>query len=413
MIEALRGKRVALVHHWLMSMRGGEKTLEAIARLIPDAPIFTMLANVEALSDELRCRQIRTSFLQRLPGAKALHRRFLPLYPAAARSLDATGFDVVVCSDASVAKGIRTSPDALIICYCHSPMRYVWDLYDEYRARTGFLQRAVLAALVPRLREWDRRAADRVTAFVANSHHVAGRIARHYGRKSVTIYPPVRQFGLTERRPEDFYLVLGEQVEYKRSDLAVEACRRLGRKLVVIGDGPMLPELRKRSDGNIRFLGWQPDAAVRDCLSRCRAVLFCGQEDFGMVPVEAQSMGRPVIAYNAGGAAETVVNGSTGILFDSQSVEAVSEAILKFERSDGTWSGAELVASAARFSEAVFDREFTDFVTWCVRTYEAGGAAAVRHTIEAAVPEPRTWADFSAEAQAAVGAETGHGAVDR
>jgi glycosyltransferase involved in cell wall biosynthesis len=275
-------------------------------------------------------------------------------------------------------------------------MRYVWDLYEDYRSRSGLLGWAALGATVNKLRAWDRKAADGVTIFVANSRHVARRIERHYGRKSVTIYPPVEQLGVPDREPEDFYLVLGELVEYKRADLAVEACRRLGRKLVVIGDGPMLPVLRKRGGGDVRFLGWQSDEAVGDYLARCRAVLFCGQEDFGMVPVEAQSVGRPVIAYNAGGACETVVHNRTGILFDQQTPECLAEAIRTFEARTEAWDPQDLANQAAKFSPQVFDRQFADFITWAVQQWQQAGPPSVRDAIETAATEPLTWPEFQA-----------------
>jgi len=270
-------------------------------------------------------------------------------------------------------------------------MRYVWDLYDEYCRRVGVLRRMALKATAGRLRKWDRDAAQSVAAFVANSNHVADRIARHYGRRSVTVYPPVEQFGLSRNAPEDFYLVVGEHVEYKRPDLAVDACRRLGRKLVVIGDGPLLAALKKHADRNIRILGWQDDEVVRDYLSRCRAVLFCGQEDFGMVPVEAQSMGRPVIAYNAGGATETVVHHRTGILFDAQTPDAVADAILELEEAGDLLSPAAIADHAARFSVDVFKRDFGDFVTWCVDRWTLGGPDAVRKYLETEIDLPVTW----------------------
>jgi len=384
MMEALQGRRVALAHHWLLAMRGGEKVLEAIASLVPDAPIYTLLADASSLSPQLRARPIHTSFLQKVPGAVRAHRYWLAAFPLAAESLDCTRFDVVICSDAAVAKGVRCRPDALKLCYCHSPMRYAWDLQREYVRSLPAPVGLALVLVGPYLRRWDRNAAQRVDAFVANSEHVRRRIARHYGRPSVVIHPPVDvPAWLQPQAREDFYLVVAEQVEYKRTDLAIEACNRLGRRLKVIGDGPLRERMARLAGPSVEVLGWQPDPVVRDHFARCRALLFCGEEDFGIVPVEAMGFGTPVIAYAAGGALETVLDGQTGLLFRRQVVDDVVAAIRRFEACEACFEPERIHRHAQAFRPARFADRFSRFVGSCLEAYDIGGRREVRRRLEA------------------------------
>jgi glycosyltransferase involved in cell wall biosynthesis len=384
MIDGLQDRRVALAHHWLIAMRGGEKTLNEIAGLIEEAPIFALLADPDRLGGELRRRPIHTSFLQRLPVLRRRHRFLLPLMPRAADAMDLTDYDVVICSDAAVAKGFHCRPDALKICYCHSPMRYVWDLYEDYRREAGWLGGMVLSRSVDRLRQWDRAAAGTVSAFVANSDCVRDRIRRAYDCPSTVIYPPVavaKEAASSE--PEDFYLVVSELIGYKRTDLAVRACTRLGRPLVVIGDGPQRRELRDMAGPTVTMMGYQPDSVVDDHMRRCHALLFCGEEDFGLVPVEVQGHGRPVIAFGRGGACETVLDGDTGLFFPEQSVEAVIETIERFERlSDRLWTSERIHRHARQFDTARFCSRFSRFVRWCLGHHDRGGPEAVRQAME-------------------------------
>lgn len=376
-------KSVALAHHWLVGMRGGEKVLAALAEMFPEAPIYTLVARPKQLDAVLRERRIETSWLQRLAWIPNVQRKALPLLPAAARSLDATGHDVVICSDAAIVKAIRTRPEALKLCYCHSPMRYLYDLYAAYRARAGFVDRLGLSLFAGRVRRADQAAAESVTGFIANSRCVAERIRRCYGRGSVVIYPPVdTDFPEPLNTPEDFYLVVGEHVSYKRNDLAIAACNRLQRRLIVIGSGPLLGAARRLAGPTVQVPGWQSDDVVRDHLRRCRALLFCGEEDFGIVPVEAQAAGRPVIAYGAGGATETVVDGATGLFFREQRPEAVAAAIERFETCRTLRAPVDIQAHAAQFSAARFRDEFNRFYTWCLELYRAGGAQRVRTAVE-------------------------------
>ncbi len=386
MDSRLTRRRVALSHHWLTGMRGGEKTLLHMARLVGDAPVYTLVANPDRLDEELRRRPIHTSLLARLPWLGKRYRRALLLMPLAAGRMDLRDYDVVVCSDAAVAKGMRSRPDALKICYCHSPMRYVWDMYPQYRREAGLLGGLVLGASVNRLRRWDRAAAGTVSAFVANSFNVRNRIRRNYGRASVVIYPPA---DLGEppsgeaAEPEDFYLVVSELVGYKRVDLAVEVCSRTGRRLIVIGDGPQLRKLHDLAGPSVELMGYQSDEVVRDHMRRCRALLFCGEEDFGLTPVEAQSYGRPVIAFGRGGACETVLNERTGLWFNQPTLESLMRALDRFERHpERLWPPEQIAEHARQFSAERFRRRFEQFLSWCLDEYEAGGAERVRREME-------------------------------
>jgi glycosyltransferase involved in cell wall biosynthesis len=362
----LNDLRVAIAHHWFAYMRGGEKVAEAIGEVFPDAPLYALMADRGVMTPSLLRHPLRTSFLQTLTHISGSHRHWLPLFPRAAESLDATEFDLVICSDAATMKGIRTRCDAIKVCYCHSPMRYVWEQTEDYLDNAALARRVGLKLFSRRLRQWDHAAAQTVSVFIANSKHTADRIQRCYGRAATVIHPPVRtNFPPPLPEPGDFYLVVGEQVEYKRNDLAVEACLRLRRNLVVIGDGPVLRRLRAMADevgSMIVFLGRQPDEVLRDCYRRCRALLFCGQEDFGIVPLEAMAAGRPVIAYGRGGALETVVPGETGVLFDSQDPACAVDAIERFESQEAEFAPERIQRHARQFSYEAFHKDFGAFL---------------------------------------------------
>ncbi len=343
-----------LTHHWLVRRRGGEKVLEALCELLPDSPIYTLVHDPEGAGADWP--EVRTSFLQRIPGGRRHYAKLLPLMPLAARRLRLPPVDLVVCSDAAIAKAMRPDPRSKVVCYCHSPMRYVWDLAETYRASVPWLLRPFWKRTAARLRAADRQAAERVDLFVANSRHVGDRIRRHYGRDSVVVHPPVDlpPAPATGTR-EDFYLCVGHHVPYKRLDLAVAACRRLKRKLVVIGNGPVVARLRGTQDQSVSFLGYQPDDVLRDHYRRAKALLFPGEEDFGIVPVEAIAHGCPVIAYGVGGASETVADGQTGVLFEQQTVESLAAAM---ERADSlTFESGAMHVHTQRFSRARFLRE--------------------------------------------------------
>lgn len=306
--------RVAIIHYWLVGMRGGEKVLEALCRMYPEADIFTHVAVPEVLSEDLRRHTIRTSFIAKLPRAARMYKSYLPLMPLALEQLDLKGYDLIISSESGPAKGIIPPEGAVHLCYCHSPMRYIWNMYHDYRRTAGPLARVAMPLLTHYLRTWDESSAARVDRFVANSSTVAGRIRRYYRRKSTIVHPPVDVSAFAPVAPDlvgDYYLMVGELVRYKRPDIAVRAFNATKRRLVVIGGGEMLAELRALAGPTVQVLGSQPFAALRHHYARARALIFPGEEDFGIVPVEAMASGRPVIAYGRGGATETVVAGRT------------------------------------------------------------------------------------------------------
>lgn len=341
---------------------------ECIASLFPDAEIFTLLADSPGIPEGLQGRRLHTSFLQKVPFAKSHHRHMMPFYPAATEGLDLCGFDLVISSDSGPMKGVRVDAGAVHICYCHSPMRYLYDGYQAYRTQMGPLTRAVFSATAGKLRNWDIRAAQRVTHFIANSKYVAERIRRCYGRESVVIHPPIDFQYARIAKPGQHYLCAGRLVAYKRTELMIEACARLGRKLRIAGAGPEEARLRKLAgSADVTFLGEMATDALWQEYAECNALLFAADEDFGMVPLEAQACGRPVIAYGKGGSLETVRglgDARTGIYFGEQTVEALMEGILQFEAAAaaGVFDSAGIQSWAAEFATPVFLRRLREFV---------------------------------------------------
>jgi glycosyltransferase involved in cell wall biosynthesis len=364
---------VALVHDWLTGMRGGERCLEVFCELFPDADLYTLLHVRGSVSRAIEQRRIITSFIQRLPDAARHYRSYLPLFPAAIRALDLRGYDLVLSSSHAVAKSVRVPRGALHVCYCFTPMRYVWDLYDDYfGARAGRLTRLVMPPVAAALRRWDRRTAAGVHHFVGISHFIADRIRRCYGRDAEVIYPPVdvARFRL-EEKPETYYLVVSALAPYKRVGLAVEAATRLGRRLVVVGTGPEETRLRATAGPTVEFLGWKDDAEVAELYARCRALLFPTVEDFGITPLEAMAAGRPVIALGQGGALETVVppGGAappTGLLFPRQTVDDLVEAMLRFETGVVAFEPKALRRHAETFDRPVFKERIEAYLTACL-----------------------------------------------
>jgi glycosyltransferase involved in cell wall biosynthesis len=350
--------RVALVHDWLTGMRGGERCLEVFCELFPAADLFTLVHLPGRVSPSIENRKIVTSFVQRLPGSATRHRAYLPLFPAAVARFDLTGYDLVLSASHCVAKSARPIGKALHVCYCFTPMRYVWDLYPEYvRGRAA---RLVFGPVAAALRAWDRRTAARVHRFAAISDFVAERIRRCYERPADVLHPPVdtARFRVADT-PGEFYLVVSALVPYKRVDLAVDAARRLGRRLLVVGSGPEAARLRARAPDGVEFLGWRGDAEVADLYTRCRAILFPGVEDFGIVPLEALASGRPVIAFGRGGVRETVAplggeGPPTGVFFEQQTVDDLVAAIERFEACEDSFEPKVLRRAAERFDRVSF-----------------------------------------------------------
>jgi glycosyltransferase involved in cell wall biosynthesis len=368
-MEAKSTPRVALVHDWLTGMRGGEKCLEVLCERWPEAPLFTLLYKRGAVAPVIADRPIHTSLLGCLPRVERYYRYLLPLMPLAARwRLPAC--DLVVSLSHCVAKAACPPPGVPHLCYCFTPMRYAWHMRQSYFAgqRRG-LKAQLVEQLLAQLRRWDRASAARVTHFVAISQTVCRRIAECYDRDSRVIYPPVdTDFYTPGAGPrEDHYLVVSAFAPYKRIDLAVAACRQLGRRLVVIGNGQLEQQLLALAGPEVQLLGWQSDAVIRDHLRRCRALLFPGEEDFGIVPVEAQACGTPVIAFGRGGATETVVTGSarqepTGVLFAEQTPECLADAIACFEKEERHFVLQAARRNALRFNRRRFAEEIFGYV---------------------------------------------------
>ncbi|MDR3448539.1 MAG: glycosyltransferase [Alphaproteobacteria bacterium] len=350
--------KVAIIHYWLIGMRGGEKVVEALCRMFPEADIFTHIYSPDKVSDVIRGHRVTTSFVSSLPRAKRNYQSYLPLMPLALEQLDLRGYDLIISSESGPAKGIVAPVDALHVCYCHSPMRYIWNMFHEYRERSGGFTKLVMPPLSHYIRTWDAVSSDRVHHFVANSQNVSRRLRAYYRRDADVIYPPVETSAFQIARPnelQDFYLMAGELVAYKRPDLAIEAFNRTGRRLVVVGGGEMLAELRAMAEPNVVLLGSQPFSVLRQLYSQCRGLIFPGEEDFGIVPVEAMSSGRPVVAFGKGGALETVVDGLTGVFFKEQTVDSMIDAIERLEQMD--LAPARIAEHARQFDTEVFMRQ--------------------------------------------------------
>ncbi|HEV2352019.1 MAG TPA: glycosyltransferase [Terriglobia bacterium] len=356
--------KTALVHHWLVTQRGGESVFDAILEIFPGAPVVTLVYDHRWSSSSLRERTVRTSFIQKFPRAHRWYPYYLPLFPWATQCLDLSDFQIVISSDAATMKGVRTAPGALHICYCHTPMRYVWSGYDDYARQLGTLGSVLFPWMAERLRRWDFAAAQRVTRFVANSQAVASRIRRFYGRESTVIYPPVdTEYFVPDpqaRRSGDYYVLVSQLVPYKRADLVIDAFNRTGRRLVVIGEGSERRNLEHQAGPNVKILGPQPRDVIRRHLQSCRGFIFAGEEDFGIVMAEALACGAPVLAFGRGGAAEIVEDGKTGILFEEQRVDSLLEGLSKLEGI--RFDPDELRHSVLRFSRDRFVNEFSRLV---------------------------------------------------
>jgi glycosyltransferase involved in cell wall biosynthesis len=351
--------KVAIVHYWLVGMRGGEKVLESLCDMYPEADIFTHVYVPERISQRINSHKVRTTFINRLPFASRLYQNYLMLMPMALEQLDLRAYDLVISSESGPAKGVITHPGTLHVCYCHTPMRYLWSGYHEYMGYARPALRMLMPLAVHLLRQWDSLSASRVDHFIANSSVVADRVKRYYGRDSHVIHPPVDTDGFSiSPDVEDFYLFVSQLVPYKRADIAVKAFNRLGRRLVVIGDGSERKRLAKMAGPNIHLVGSADENNLRRLYSTCRALVFLAEEDFGIVPVEAMASGRPVIAYGRGGALETVKPGISGIHFAEQTEDSLIEAIRHFEAIEEIFEPRKIREHALQFSQRRFTDEF-------------------------------------------------------
>ncbi len=382
--------RVALVHDWLTGMRGGEKVLEVLAELFPGADLFTLVHARGSVSGAIEARRVRTSWLQRLPDVERRYRWALPLFPGAIERFDLRRYDLVISSSHCVAKGARPAPRALSVCYCHTPMRYVWERFDDYFGRWRGPKRWLVARTAARLRRWDVATAGRVRLWIANSSCVRERIVAHYGvaPQSVEIIPPPVDVALF--RPDaapspppglasrGYDLVVSAFVPYKRLDLAVRAARRAGRRLVLAGKGPDEARLRRLAaqapgTGEVIFAGAPPSSALPALYAHCRAFVFPGEEDVGITPLEATACGRPVVAYRAGGVLDTVREGLNGIFFTAQTEDALAAALAD-PRLDGPWDADAMTAHAARFGRDRFRRAIAERLALAWRRHASGEA---------------------------------------
>ncbi len=359
--------KAAVIHDWLTGMRGGEAVLESILDIFPDADIFTLVCDRDAVSEKIRKHKIHTSFLQKIPGVFKSYRNFLPLFPAAIESFNLKDYDLIISSSHCVAKSVKHNKSIKNFCYCHTPMRYAWDQFDNYfsREKNGALKFALISAIMPHLRRWDAKTSGRVSRYIANSNHVKKRIEKYYNAPAEVIYPPVDTNYYTvnhSQKREDFYLAVSALTEYKKIDFLVDAFLKMPKEhLVVIGTGPMLAQLEKKAQGNknIHFLGKVPRDIIRDAYQRAKVFLFPGEEDFGITNAEAQACGTPVLAYNVGGATEVVIPGETGEFFDG----TTEDFIKKLDIMRGKiYDVNKIRSNALRFSRESFDANLRKFL---------------------------------------------------
>ncbi len=373
--------RVAVVHYWLVGMRGGEKVLEEILRIFPQADIFTHVLDPEKISPLIASHQIKETFIARLPRARRHYQKYLGLMPRALEELDLRGYDLVISSESGPAKGVIPPPGSAHICYVHSPMRYIWDHYPDYSARLGPVGRLYFSQLAHRLRQWDVTTAARVDSFVANSSFVAGRIQRYYGREADVVHPPVdlECYKLpATARPRGYFLFVSELVRYKRADLVIETFRKLGKHLIVVGDGEESKALKMNLPENVKMLGRVSAHDLPGLYQGARALIFPAEEDFGIVPVEAMACGTPVIAYRRGGALDSVIDGQTGLFFDHQDIDCLSQQVLRFEKLEHDFQPEVIARHAQGFSAARFRAEFEAIVRQTLADLAVGRQTALR-----------------------------------
>ncbi|WP_319543137.1 glycosyltransferase [uncultured Pseudodesulfovibrio sp.] len=356
--------RIAIIHYWLVTPGGGEKVLRTLCEMYPEADIYTHCLNPQAIPDGLKSHNIRTTFIGKLPFSTKLYKLYLPLMPLALDLLDLSDYDLVISCESGPTKGVITQVDCKHICYCHTPMRYLWESKDIYLKSSNIILRFFMQLFFHYLRFWDVLSSQRVDTFVANSNAVAQRIRRWWGKESTVVHPPVdtnffRSF--KQEEPQDYYLFAGRLVKYKRADLAIKACEKLHRKLVVVGEGPEMDTLKAMAGPDINFRGRVDRDELARLYSGCKALLFPGEEDFGIVPVEVMATGRPVIAYQKGGALDYVTE-DTGLFFDNQNPDSLADAIRYFESIQSDFNADKISNHTEKFSKALFKQKMHDII---------------------------------------------------
>jgi glycosyltransferase involved in cell wall biosynthesis len=379
-----KGLKVALVHDWLTGMRGGEKCLEVFCELFPEADVFTLIHKKGSVSRTIEDKNIHTSFLQKVPGIFGRYRNFIPLFPAAIESFDLRGYDLILSSSHCVAKGVRRPEGSLHICYCHTPVRYAWKFFDEYFSEENAFKKMFIRRVMDNLKNWDRDSSGRVDHFIAISENIRKRISDYYGRSSDIIYPPVDTDSceLSETKG-DHYLVVSALVPYKKVDLAVRAFAESGRPLVIVGTGSDEQKIRDMASTapEIEFRGWVSQEELSDCYRNCSALVFPGEEDFGIVPLEAQAYGKPVIAYSAGGALETVrpltgtPEDATGVFFAEQTTDALNRAVERYESLSEGFVPSRIRQNALKFNRRRYKEELKEYVASRWEEFRKGPAS--------------------------------------
>jgi glycosyltransferase involved in cell wall biosynthesis len=358
----MKSPKVALVHDWLTGRRGGEKVLEVFAEIYPDAPIYTLFHFPGSQIPDIEQKRIVSSFVQKLPCLNKRYRFYLPLFPLAVELFDLQEYDFILSSSHCVAKGAIPRPDALHVCYVHSPMRYAWNQYSSYFSpeMLGFFSRRIIPPIVHRLRIWDESSSHRVDHFIANAKAVADRIRRYYRRTADVLHPPVdTEFFLPGEVEEDYFLIVSALVPYKRIDLAVETFNQTGERLKIVGQGPEYSKLKRRAKSNIEFIGLVSPDDLLQVYQKSRALVMPGEEDFGINSLESQACGVPVIAFGRGGAKETVVSGETGVLYEEQGIKGLSAALDKFK--DMNFNKTKIRENAIKFSRDSFKKEISSY----------------------------------------------------
>lgn len=350
--------RIAIIHYWLVGMRGGEKVLEEIASLYPEADIYTHVADPARLSPALAGRDIRQTFISQMPFARRAYKAYLSFMPRALEAIDLSGYDLILSSESGPAKGVIAPPSARHLCYCHSPMRYVWDQFADYARGLNPVARTYFCQVAHRIRVWDATAAQRVDRYLANSAFIAARVRRSYGRRADVLHPSIDLERFKPGRADDGYLFVSELTGYKRADLVIDAFRDLDRRLTVVGNGPQFEALKKTAPPNVTMKGRLSDKALAAEYAKARALIFPAEEDFGLTPVEAMASGRPVLALGRGGALETVKNGETGLFFPDQSIASIRDAIERFEKTETQFDPVCIRAHAEKFSKTAFRSSF-------------------------------------------------------